>query len=167
MAFMGKVRDDQLGEVFTHDIRGAGVSFEVPPAPEGPGTGLCLVMVSPDAERTMATYLGAGGLLYPDDIDANLCIEAQIVYLEGYMCGLRETEWTVSKAAAACHLKGGKLRPLAVGPLLGRPQGGRPRGPDARRGHPLRQRGGGHGHDRRRTWTSPSPSWPTAATWSS
>jgi len=109
VAFMGKVCDDQLGEVFTHDIRACGVAFDVPPAPDGPSTGLCLVMVSPDAERTMATYLGAGGLLYPDDIDANACIDAQIVYIEGYMCGLRETEWTVSKAAAACHLKGGRF----------------------------------------------------------
>jgi sugar/nucleoside kinase (ribokinase family) len=109
VAFMGKVHDDKLGHVFTHDIRAAGVAFDVPPATDGPGTGLCLVMVAPDAERTMATYLGAGGLLYPDDIDANLCIDAQIVYIEGYMCGIRETEWTVSKAAAACHLKGGKF----------------------------------------------------------
>jgi sugar/nucleoside kinase (ribokinase family) len=66
-------------------------------------------MVSPDAQRTMATYLGAGAFLYPDDIDANLCIEAKIVYIEGYMCGLHETEWSVSKAAAACHLKGGRF----------------------------------------------------------
>jgi sugar/nucleoside kinase (ribokinase family) len=109
VAFMGKVRDDDLGKVFTHDIRAAGVAFDVAPAPDGPGTGLCLVMVSPDAERTMATYLGAGGFLYPDDIDANRCIEAKITYVEGYMCGLRETEWTVSKAAAACHLKGGRF----------------------------------------------------------
>ncbi len=109
VAFMGKVRDDQLGEVFAHDIRATGVAFDVPPATSGPGTGLCLVMVSPDAQRTMATYLGAGGSLHPDDVDANRCIEAKIVYVEGYMCGLPETEWTVSKAAAACHLKGGKF----------------------------------------------------------
>jgi sugar/nucleoside kinase (ribokinase family) len=109
VAFLGKVRDDKLGEVFTHDIRSSGVAFDVPPATSGPATGLCLIMVAPDAQRTMATYLGAGGLLYPDDIDSNLCIEAKIVYVEGYMCGLRETEWTVSKAAAACHLKGGKF----------------------------------------------------------
>jgi sugar/nucleoside kinase (ribokinase family) len=109
VAFMGKVRDDLLGDVFTHDIRAAGVAFDVPAATTGPATGLCLVMVSPDAQRTMATYLGAGANLFPDDIDANMLIEAKIVYLEGYMCGLPETEWTVSKAAAACHLKGGKF----------------------------------------------------------
>jgi sugar/nucleoside kinase (ribokinase family) len=109
VAFMGKVREDKLGEVFTHDIRAAGVAFDVPPAPSGPATGLCLVMVHSDAQRTMATYLGAGGFLHPEDVDANLCIEAQIVYVEGYLCGLRETEWTVSKAAAACHLKGGRF----------------------------------------------------------
>ncbi|MDQ1391865.1 MAG: hypothetical protein QOF30_842 [Acidimicrobiaceae bacterium] len=109
VAFMGKVRDDKLGEVFTHDIRASGVAFDVPAATTGPGTGLCLIMVSPDAQRTMATYLGAGAFLYPDDIDANLCIEAKVVYIEGYMCGLHETEWSVSKAAAACHLKGGRF----------------------------------------------------------
>jgi sugar/nucleoside kinase (ribokinase family) len=109
VGFVGKVRDDKLGEVFTHDIRASGVAFDVPAATSGPGTGLCLIMVSPDAQRTMATYLGAGAFLYPDDIDANLCIDAKIVYIEGYMCGLHETEWSVSKAAAACHLKGGKF----------------------------------------------------------
>lgn len=109
VAFMGKVRQDKLGEVFTHDIRASGVAFDVPPAPSGPATGLCLVMVHSDAQRTMATYLGAGAFLHPEDVDANLCIEAQIVYVEGYLCGLRETEWTVSKAAAACHLKGGRF----------------------------------------------------------
>ncbi|MDQ6614579.1 MAG: adenosine kinase [Actinomycetota bacterium] len=109
VGFMGKVRDDQLGEVFTHDIRAAGVAFDVPPAPDGPGTGLCVVMISPDAQRTMATFLGAGGFLYPDDIDASVLSEAKVVYIEGYMCGLDETEPTVSKAAAACHSKGGKF----------------------------------------------------------
>jgi sugar/nucleoside kinase (ribokinase family) len=109
VAFMGKVRDDQLGKVFSHDIRAAGVSFDVPPASSGPSTGLCMVMVHSDAQRTMATYLGAGGYLNPDDIDANACIEAKIVYVEGYLCGLPETEWTVSKASAACHLQGGRF----------------------------------------------------------
>ncbi|HEX3541192.1 MAG TPA: adenosine kinase [Acidimicrobiales bacterium] len=109
VAFMGKVRNDQLGKVFTHDIRNAGVAFDVPASADGPATGLCMVMVHSDAQRTMATYLGAGGHLYPDDVDANRCIEAKIVYVEGYLVGLRETEWTVSKAAAACHLKGGRF----------------------------------------------------------
>ena len=109
VAFMGKVRDDALGEVFTHDIRAAGVEFAAEPATTGPGTGRCLVMVSPDAQRTMATYLGAGANLYPDDIDHNQLINAKIVYVEGYMCGIRETEWTVSKAAAAAHLQEGRF----------------------------------------------------------
>lgn len=109
VAFIGKVRDDQVGEVFTHDIRASGVAFEVPPATSGPASGLCLVMVAPDAERTMATYLGAGGYLYPEDLDVDLMSEAQIVYIEGYMCGLEETELTVSQAAGASHLRGGKF----------------------------------------------------------
>ncbi|MGH9123887.1 MAG: adenosine kinase [Acidimicrobiales bacterium] len=108
-SFMGKVRDDALGEIFIHDIRAAGVSFEVAPAPDGPATGLCVVMVHHDAQRTMATHLGAGGWLLAEDIDAEACRDAQITYLEGYLVGRKEVEKTVSKAAAACHSEGGRF----------------------------------------------------------
>ncbi len=104
--FLGKVRDDILGGVFTHDIRAASVEYSTPPATSGPGTGRCLVMVTPDAQRTMGTYLGAGEVLLPDDVDHEPLNHAGIVYVEGYMVGLRESEWTISKAAAAAHITG-------------------------------------------------------------
>jgi sugar/nucleoside kinase (ribokinase family) len=108
-AFMGKVRDDLLGRVFTHDITAAGVEFLTPPATSGPPTGRSMIMVTPDAERTFATYLGAGGFLSPEDIDHKPLISAGVVYVEGYMVGLRETEWTVNKAAAAAHALNGQF----------------------------------------------------------
>ncbi|MGI9540007.1 MAG: adenosine kinase [Miltoncostaeaceae bacterium] len=84
-AYIGKVRDDQLGEIFAHDIRAAGVRYATPPATEGPTTARCLVMVAPDAQRTMATYLGVSVELGPDDVDPDLVSDARILYLEGYL----------------------------------------------------------------------------------
>ena len=81
--FIGKVADDQLGKVFTHDIRAVGVDFDVPPASSG-STGRCLVMVTPDAQRTMSTSLGVAGNLGPDDLDEDLLRSASWVFLEGY-----------------------------------------------------------------------------------
>ena len=69
-AFVGKVKDDKLGQAFAHDIRAAGVAFDTPPAKDGPSTACCYVMVTPDGERTMNTYLGAAQNLYPADVDA-------------------------------------------------------------------------------------------------
>ena len=70
-AFVGKVKDDELGRVFAHDIRAAGVAFDTPPASDGPSTARCYVLVTPDGERTMNTYLGAAQDLHPNDIDAD------------------------------------------------------------------------------------------------
>lgn len=95
--FIGKVRDDQLGEVFVHDIRATGVAFDVPPAPEGPPTARCLIQVTPDAERTMNTYLGMAALLAPADVDTTLVASAQITYCEGYL-------WDVQVAKDAIRL---------------------------------------------------------------
>lgn len=81
--FVGKVADDQLGKVFTHDIRAVGVGFDVAPAVTG-STGRCLVMVTPDAQRTMSTSLGVAGDLAPTDLDENLLRSAAWVFLEGY-----------------------------------------------------------------------------------
>lgn len=81
--FVGKVADDQLGKVFTHDIRAVGVGFDTPPAQEG-STGRCLVMVTPDAQRTMSTSLGVAGDLAPEDLDESLLRSAAWVFLEGY-----------------------------------------------------------------------------------
>jgi sugar/nucleoside kinase (ribokinase family) len=94
-AFVGKVRDDELGDVFAGDIRAAGVAFDVPAGRDGPGTGRCMIMVTPDAEKTMCTSLGIGDLLAPGDIDVDLVAGARVVYLEGYLCGLEHTDGTV------------------------------------------------------------------------
>ncbi|MEX2644576.1 MAG: adenosine kinase [Acetobacterales bacterium] len=85
VAFVGKVRDDHLGGIFRHDIRAAGVAFETPPTTDGLATARCLVMVSPDAERTMGTFLGACQELGPDDIDADQIRAARTIFLEGYL----------------------------------------------------------------------------------
>ena len=86
-AFIGKVRDDQLGAVYTHDLRAAGVRFEVAPgAASGPDpTGRSMVLVTPDAERTMNTNLGIAGQVGPDDVDAELVAASSVVYAEGYL----------------------------------------------------------------------------------
>ncbi len=102
-AFIGKVRDDVLGQVFAHDIRAAGVRFAVAPEAAGPGadglgTGRCLIMVTPDAEKTMCTSLGIGARLAPDDIDLEAIRAARVLYLEGYLIGAGHTDAAVARA---------------------------------------------------------------------
>jgi sugar/nucleoside kinase (ribokinase family) len=84
-AFVGKVRDDQLGEVFRHDVRSLGVAFDTPPAADGAPTARCLILVTPDAQRTMHTFLGACVHLGPEDIDPETIAGARVTYLEGYL----------------------------------------------------------------------------------
>ena len=84
-AFIGKVADDQLGKSFSHDIHALGVGFETPALVEGPATARCLVLVTPDGERTMNTYLGASRELGPEDIPEDLVASGRILYLEGYL----------------------------------------------------------------------------------
>jgi sugar/nucleoside kinase (ribokinase family) len=108
-AYIGKVRDDQLGTVFRHDIRAVGVQFDSPPATEGPPTARCLILVTPDAQRTMNTYLGACVELGPDDIDADLIRGAQVTYLEGYLWDKALAKEAFLKAAALAHEGGRKL----------------------------------------------------------
>ncbi len=84
-AFIGRVRDDQLGEVFGHDIRAAGVHYDFPAATTGPSTARCLILVSPDGERTMNTYLGASVEIGPDEIDRQLAADGRFLYVEGYL----------------------------------------------------------------------------------
>jgi sugar/nucleoside kinase (ribokinase family) len=84
-AFIGKVCKDQLGEVFTHDIRAAGVSFETEPDENAPPTARCLICVTPDAERTMQTFLGACVDLGPEDVDDQVIGASKVLYLEGYL----------------------------------------------------------------------------------
>lgn len=85
VAYVGKIRDDQLGAVFAHDIRAAGVHFDTPIAGDGPPTARSLILVTPDAHRTMSTYLGAAVELGPEDIDTDLVSRCAITYLEGYL----------------------------------------------------------------------------------
>ncbi len=84
-AFIGKVHDDQLGSVFAHEIQAAGVNFDCPPTTSGAATARCLIFVTPDAQRTMQTFLGACVELGPDDINAHLITAAKVTYLEGYL----------------------------------------------------------------------------------
>jgi len=102
-AFVGKVRDDQLGNVFSHDIRAAGVAFQTKPASTGPATARCFVLVSPDGERTMNTYLGAAQDLSPADIDPAQIAASSIVYLEGYLWDPAQAKEAFLKASKIAH----------------------------------------------------------------
>ena len=102
-AYMGKVRNDQLGGVFSHDIRAAGVDFRSWPAEAGPPTARCLIFVTPDAQRTMQTYLGVSVELGADDIDPVAIGAARITYLEGYLFDRPEAKRAFVKAAELAH----------------------------------------------------------------
>lgn len=108
-AYIGRVRDDQLGRVFGHDIRAAGVTFRNPPSPTGPSTATSMIFVTPDGQRTMNTYLGACVELGPDDVDPELVAGASITYLEGYLWDRPDAKAACRKAAAICHDAGKKL----------------------------------------------------------
>ena len=97
-AYIGKVRDDQLGEVFRHDIRACGVRFEAPGHPEGPATARCLIQVTPDAERTLNTFLGISALLEPADVDEGLVASGRILYCEGYLWDVECAKDAIRKA---------------------------------------------------------------------
>lgn len=84
-AYVGKVAEDQLGQVFSHDIRAVGVRFETRPVRSGVETARCLILVTPDAQRTMNTFLGACRELGPDDIDETLIASSKVTYMEGYL----------------------------------------------------------------------------------
>ena len=104
--YIGKVRDDLLGEVFRHDITSIGVQFATPPADNGPGTARCLILVTPDGQRTMATYLGACVELGPEDIDAAVIGAARVTYLEGYLFDPPRAQEAFRVAARAAHAAG-------------------------------------------------------------
>jgi adenosine kinase len=108
-AFIGKVKDDPLGQVFGHDIRAANVSFDTPPSFEGPSTARCYILVTPDGERTMNTYLGAAQDLHPNDIDEDLIAAAAITYLEGYLWDPKHAKDAFLKAATAAHNAGRRV----------------------------------------------------------
>jgi sugar/nucleoside kinase (ribokinase family) len=107
--FVGRVRDDQLGEVFAHDIRAVGVEFPIAPATSGLPTGRCLIVVTPDGERTMSTLLGAAGELDADDVDESLVGRAAVTYLEGYLFDQERAGEAYAKASAAAHRAGKRV----------------------------------------------------------
>ncbi|MFZ1922304.1 MAG: adenosine kinase [Xanthobacteraceae bacterium] len=108
-AFIGKIKDDGLGRAYSHDIRAAGVSFPTTPAAAGPSTGRCYVLVTPDGERTMNTYLGAAQDLQPADIDADTVAASAILYLEGYLWDPKNAKEAFLKAAKIAHQSGRKV----------------------------------------------------------
>ena len=107
--YVGKVRDDQLGEVFSHDLRGVGVGYSTPAATSGPSTGRCLIVVTPDAQRTLTTYLGASVRLGPADVDKDLIERAGILYLEGYLFDPPQAQRAFHVAAGIAHAAGRKV----------------------------------------------------------
>ena len=108
-AYFGKVADDQLGRVFRHDMKAIGCTFTTPSLAEGPATAQCLINVTPDAQRTMSTYLGACVELNPADVDPAIIEAASYSYLEGYLFDPPEARRAFAKAAALSHGAGRKI----------------------------------------------------------
>ena len=102
-AFVGKTKDDQIGRLYSHDIRAAGVAFTTKAASDGPATGCSYILVTPDGERTMNTYLGAAQELTPDDIDAAEVAASSFVYLEGYLWDPKSAKDAFVKASTIAH----------------------------------------------------------------
>jgi sugar/nucleoside kinase (ribokinase family) len=102
-AYVGKIKDDQIGRLYAHDIRAAGVAFETAPAPGGPATGCSYILVTPDGERTMNTYLGAAQDLTPADIDEAQVAASAILYLEGYLWDPASAKEAFVKASTIAH----------------------------------------------------------------
>ncbi|ODP36369.1 carbohydrate kinase [Sphingomonas turrisvirgatae] len=108
-AFIGKVRNDVLGEIYRHDLSAIGVHFDTPATTEGPATARCLALVTPDAERTMNTFLGACTGLDEGDINPELVASAQITYLEGYLFDQPPAKAAFRKAASLAREAGRKV----------------------------------------------------------
>jgi sugar/nucleoside kinase (ribokinase family) len=107
-AFIGRVHDDDLGTVFAHDIRASGVHFDTKPAVDGPPTGRCLIVVTPDAQRTMNTYLGASAEFTPGDVDPATVAAAKVTFLEGFLFDApasKEAYWQASEIATGAGRK--------------------------------------------------------------
>ncbi len=105
-AFIGKVQQDQLGEVFAHDLRALGVQYDTPASTSESPTGRCLILVTPDAQRSMSTFLGAGQELHPRDVDPATIESAQITYLEGYLWDPPHAKEAFRKAMDIAHHAG-------------------------------------------------------------
>lgn len=107
--FIGRVRNDQLGGIFSHDIRSVGARFDTPAATEGPSTARCLILVTQDAQRTMCTYLGASVGLDPADLDLEMVAQAKVLYLEGYLWDSDEAKAAFIAAAEVARAHGGEV----------------------------------------------------------
>jgi sugar/nucleoside kinase (ribokinase family) len=112
-AFVGRVSDDAFGKIFAHDLRNAGVTFESPFSDNALPTGRCLVIVTPDAQRTMCTYLGTASALDAQYIDADLVADSAVTYLEGYLWDQPEAKDAIRKAAELAH-RGGRRVALTL-----------------------------------------------------
>jgi sugar/nucleoside kinase (ribokinase family) len=112
-AYIGKVKDDQLGQVFGHDIRKSGVDFPTQAAQGGPSTARCFVLVTPDAQRTMLTYLGACIELTPEDVDEAVIAASAVTYLEGYLYDPPLAKRAFLRAADVAH-KAGRMVSLSL-----------------------------------------------------
>lgn len=108
-AFIGKVADDALGKVFQNDIKSLGVNFETQPLVLGASTGRCMILVTPDAQRTMNTFLGASVELSPTDINSDLIASAKITYLEGYLFDREQAKQAFITAAEHAHEAGHRI----------------------------------------------------------
>jgi len=108
-AFVGKVKNDELGQAFAHDIRAARVAFDTKPATSGPSTARCYIMVTPDGERTMNTFLGAAQELNPKDIDEVAVAASAVIYLEGYLWDPPNAKEAFLKAADIAHRAGRRV----------------------------------------------------------
>jgi sugar/nucleoside kinase (ribokinase family) len=102
-AYIGKVHDDELGQLFQRNIAMAGIDFFTPPLTQGPATGRSVVLVTPDAERSMFTYLGAARKLNEDDVDEKLISESRFLFLEGYLWDEPDSQKAMFKACEAAH----------------------------------------------------------------
>jgi sugar/nucleoside kinase (ribokinase family) len=106
VAFVGQVANDQLGDIFAHDMVSLGVRFETPPIQAPPPTGRCLILVTPDAQRTMNTCPGASHELTPGALDSDLIRSASFTFLEGYLWGPERPRAAMLEAAHIAHSAG-------------------------------------------------------------
>jgi len=109
VAYIGKVADDHLGGVFTHDIHAIGVTYSTPVLAEGEATARSMILVTPDGERSMNTYLGACAQLSPNDIDADLIKQSKLIYFEGYLWDPADAKDAIREAARIAHENGSKM----------------------------------------------------------
>ena len=108
-AFIGQIAEDQLGLIFEHDMHALGVRFETPPLEDGPPTGRCLILVTPDGQRTMNTSPGASHELSVDALDRELIASASILFLEGYLFGPSKPRAAMMEAIKIAHAAGRKV----------------------------------------------------------